>query len=86
MHKFQAMPPKRRPSLNDIAAKLRKKNKKWSVQAGKNKGATWSAKQIGTFMQKRLATRLGTEDHAWQVALGRRRARAHALARLILHL
>jgi len=43
--------------LNDIAAKLRKKNKKWSVQAGKNKGATWSAKQINTFMQKRLATR-----------------------------
>ena len=38
-------------------AKLKNMNKKWTAQAGKIKGAAWSAKQISTFMQKPSATR-----------------------------
>ena len=51
MKTYAEMPAEERPTYNQIAKELKKKNKKWAMQKkGKNKGKPRAAKQICMFL------------------------------------
>ena len=52
MKVYAKMDAKKRPSLTDIAKKLRTIKRSWSVRSGENKGKPWARKQIRLFLQK----------------------------------
>ena len=58
MKTYADMPDEKRPTYDQIAKELKKKNKKWAVQKkGKNKGKPWAAKQICMFLVRINATK-----------------------------